>query len=250
MARHVDREHILSEIKRLAERDGVTPGKRRFESDTGIRETEIYYHWPDGWNSAVREAGLTPNTRTVGYTEDALLELLADLSLTLGRIPNSSHIRQAARQREGGFPSDKTFGTKLGPKRQQVARLRDYCLQRTEHAGAVPICESWLEENAPTQDEGTSQGLDEGQHRTGFVYLMKSGRYHKIGLSVDPVQRGAQLATGSSGPIQVVHCIKTDDMHGIERYWHRRFAAKRVHGEWFELTVAEVKAFRRRKSFM
>ena len=42
-----------------------------------------------------------------------------------------------------------------------------------------------------------------------------------------------------------VHTIKTGDPFGVENDWHRRFEAKRLKGEWFKLSLAGVRAFKR-----
>jgi hypothetical protein len=69
----------------------------------------------------------------------------------------------------------------------------------------------------------------------------------KIGKASSVEARHRQLKIQLPQTAEVVHRIKTDDPHGIESYWHRRFADKRLNGEWFSLSAADVKAFRRRK---
>jgi len=80
-----------------------------------------------------------------------------------------------------------------------------------------------------------------------YVYLLKVGKYYKIGRSNAPGRREYELAIQLPERGVTVHTIKTDDPVGIERYWHERFAERRKNGEWFELRREDVSAFRRRK---
>ena len=84
------------------------------------------------------------------------------------------------------------------------------------------------------------------------MYLIKSGRHHKSGYTKDEDQRVGALAYQTVERNVLIHTIFTDDPFGIEKYWHRRFADKRVRpdGEWFALSAKDVAAFKRRKKFM
>lgn len=81
----------------------------------------------------------------------------------------------------------------------------------------------------------------------GFVYLMKAGRFYKIGRTNSTGRREYELSIQLPKKASMVHQIKTDDPVGIEEYWHKRFRHKRRNGEWFELSSADVTAFTRRR---
>jgi hypothetical protein len=77
----------------------------------------------------------------------------------------------------------------------------------------------------------------------GFVYLASDGTMHKIGRSGDPKGRVLALGRQAGREIRLVHLFDCDDCTVAEVELHRRYAAFRVHGEWFNLSpehVAEV----------
>ena len=77
---------------------------------------------------------------------------------------------------------------------------------------------------------------------------IKKARYYTIGMSIDPIRRGAEHRRLLPERGKMVHTIKTDDPSGVEAYWHNRFKAKRTNDsskEWFDLSSGEVKAFKR-----
>jgi hypothetical protein len=78
---------------------------------------------------------------------------------------------------------------------------------------------------------------------------MKVGREKRFKFGkADIVGRSTkQVATNLPADLELAHTISTDDAHGIEGYWHQRFADKRRGGEWLELTGDDVRAFKRRR---
>jgi len=237
----IDKESILAEIRRTARENGGRPlGRARFAGETGIRETDWAGRYWTRWNDAVREAGFEPNTLQARYEDESVFSWLIPEVRRLGRLPTRDELR--LRRREGdGFPSYGVF-LRFGKKRDLAAKLADYCKTRDDCADVLTILDPVLAE------EPDGDGLDgDTGDQFGFVYLLRSGRYYKLGRTNEVERRERELAIQLPERAARVHVIRTDDPAGIERYWHSRFAERRKNGEWFELTAADVRAFKRRK---
>lgn len=238
----MNKQQILQAIQRTAAENGGVPlGIRAFFAATGIRASEWRGKYWARWNDAIKEAGLTPNVKQEAYERDMLLSKLAHLTRELGHFPTRDEIRLKSYE-PGGFPSDKTFA-RLGPKRDLQLELLAYCKAQSGMEDVVQICTE-IEPAPAVADTDEAEG---GEGEDGFVYLLKSGRNYKIGRSNAFGRRERELAIQLPDKAGTVHVIRTDDPPGIEAYWHNRFKTKRKNGEWFELSGADVKAFRRRK---
>lgn len=235
----MDKQYILEEIRKTARENGGKPlGSESFQSHTGIK----YYDWHGKywvrWSDALKEAGFTPNVFNVAYADDVLLAKLCELIRELGHFPVSGELKLKANH-DKSFPSDKAFN-RLGNKRILVSKVVAYCQQQNME-DIIKLCPIY--ELDKKQDKTSVSNIEV----IGSVYLIKSGKYYKIGRTNSMGRREYEIALQLPEKEKLIHEIKTDDPVGIENYWHNRFDKYRANGEWFELTQLEINAFKRRK---
>jgi hypothetical protein len=226
----IDKAHILDEIRRTAAANGGAPlGRSRFQEETGIREADWYgKHWRS-WGEAVTEAGYSPNELQCAFADEHLIAKLIGLIRELGRFPVAADL-EMKRRRDASFPSAKVF-RRLGGKAERARRVAEYCSRSGEHADVVALCAPLSQDANDAEPDAEAEAGE-----IGFVYLMKCGRYYKIGHTNSVGRREYELSIQMPERADIVHKIKTDDPRGIEEYWHKRFATKRMNGEWFDLS--------------
>jgi hypothetical protein len=237
----MEKKYILQEIKRTAELNGGVPlGWRKFAEETGIRDRDwLGKHWAR-WGEAVSEAGYTPNQMTEAYDESYLIESFIRLARELNRLPTDKDLRLKAYNSQE-FPDSTTF-RRFGSKAELVKHVAGYCRSRNGYEDVVVLCEGHAQR--PRADAERSEMTEPV---IGYVYLIKSGKFYKLGRSNAAGRREYELAIQLPEKLKTVHVIRTDDPPGIEAYWHNRFEAKRKNGEWFALNAGDVSAFKRRK---
>ncbi|MGH3556409.1 MAG: GIY-YIG nuclease family protein [Mycobacterium sp.] len=245
----VDKAAVVLAIRRLAEQNGGAPiGKERFVAETGFRPSLWEGRFWLTWGDAVREAGYEPKVmQQRRHTDDELIRHLAVLTRKLGHFPTIPHLRMERRTNDD-FPAERVIGRRLGSRKDQIAAVHAFIERTPEFADVAAMIPAVANELVlePTEpdDEHAAQPLP------GFVYLVRWGKFHKIGRSNDHGRRTYEIGLQLPEKLKVVHTIETDDAVGIERYWHERFRDRRRNGEWFLLTKTDVAAFKRRRSFM
>ena len=190
--------------------------------------------------AAVREAGFEPRTLNPRLDDDVVLQAAVRIVEKYRRFPTAAEIRFECNA-DSALPSHNTF-RRFGGLAGLRSRVAEYAREHglSDVVAALPDQDDEPQAEVSGHEESTA-GSD------GFVYLIKSGRHFKIGKANSVEGRHRQLKIQLPQTAEVVHRIKTDDPYGIEAYWHRRFADKRLNGEWFELSADDVKVFRRRK---
>jgi Meiotically up-regulated gene 113 len=118
--------------------------------------------------------------------------------------------------------------------------LSDYCERKGNLSDVLEICCPFVE--AEKQSEKIGKPTIKGH-----VYLMRSGKYYKIGKSNHVGRREYQIGLQLPEPVNTIHSIATGDPDGIEIYWHNRFKNKRAQGEWFSLGQDDIRAFKARR---
>lgn len=232
------KQDIIIAIQKTAKENGGTPlGMARFEQETGIK----VYNWKKYWakfGEAQKEAGFEPNQLQSGYTDEFVIEKVIGVMRKLGKFPTFDELA-VEKNNDSEFPNRKVF-TKFGSKQNLVLKIIDYCKGKSGYEDIIKLCEEVSEKTARQEDFD-----NKGKEILGAVYLFKHGKYYKIGKTKDTVRRGNELKIQLPENLDLIHEIKTYDPSGIEAYWHRRFKAKRMNGEWFDLNSSDLKAFKR-----
>lgn len=218
-------------MRRLAV-DGEPLGKEAFERESGIKSSEWLGKYWAKWSDLVAEAGFSPKKFQGKLDTHSLFPKLAAAVRHYGRMPTKPEL-QMYRHNNPGFPWYSVFASHFGSKATMYRSLKTWALINAPDVSQM----------LPDVAESTSRT----SVREGYVYLIRSGAFYKIGRGEDLERRVKQISTALPDKSVLEHAIRTDDPAGIESYWHRRFEAQRANGEWFRLTPSDVAAFKKRK---
>ena len=233
------REHIISEIKRLAAlAGGQAPGSKLFVGTTGIIESKWRGKYWARWGDALIEAGFQPNQWTEKSDANTIINGVIAACRHYARFPTDSELSML-RSSDPTIPSPKTIRDNFGGRPDLIFAVAKRIKGDPEYSDVSAMLPT-VTAARPEAPKGT-KAVD------GHVYLIKSGDFYKIGRSDELERRVKEIRIALPDAATLVHSITTDDPPGIEAYWHRRFADRRANGEWFKLSPDDVKVFLRRK---
>jgi hypothetical protein len=229
---------FLAKIRLAAAQHGGRIGLRAFCQETGLPEKQHVQFGFANWNDAVRAAGLASSTFFRPRSDErSVVQAVVGLVSRLNKWPSENELT-LERQRDKTFPSLQVI-RRLSRSGSLPEKIAAYCPTLPNLAAVLTIVSG--------RTGAGAEPTDDLAH--GYVYLFRHGtrREFKIGKTRNPLRREGQVDVELPQQIEPIHKIKTDDPSGVESYWHRRFETKRLKGEWFELSPADVRAFQRWK---
>jgi len=231
----MNKDIILAEIRRTANANrGVPLGSDRFATETGVRELDWYGKYWMRWSDALAEAGFALGKKR-NALEHHIIRAAINLIREIGRFPSKLDVRLKV-SKDQDFPDHNQIYNR--GKKRLIEEILDFCRGHTDYEDIVDVC------NLAT----SYQFQVDNSPFAGFVYLMRSSGFYKIGRTNSIERRRSELSIQLPEKLTTVHQIATDDPVGVEAYWHRRFANNRVNGEWFRLSSEDVQAFLSRNS--
>ena len=208
------RTEIISELERLAREMGSTPGQRAFTNETGIRRHEWYgKHGWRNWGDLVAEAGLEENAPPPKLTREQLCGALFELAAEVGRFPSNADM-DIKRAESSDFPARQTIVKHLGQTGPRALEVVRWAEDRDCDENVLSLFRE-----ASTVDSDNPVRIS----KTGWVYLFKQGRFHKLGATNNHARRMRELARQTAEDIKPEHEIETDDHFGLEKYWEQRW---------------------------
>ncbi len=237
-----EKDYILKEIIRTVRENGNTAlGILKFEKQTGIKRDDFLGKYWTKWSDALKDAGYEPNKFNEAFDEEFLLKKFIGLIRELSKFPSRAELSVKGFS-DKTFPNKITFDSRFGKKNEKIIKIIEYCETHEGFNDVLGICLPLIEDEKEVEEKNINV-----ETNIGFVYLMKSSKFYKIGRSNDADRRAYELRIQLPEKVEIIHKIKTDDPIGIEEYWHKRFREKRKNGEWFELTKQDIEIFKRRK---
>ena len=231
---------IIKELQRYAKEIGKTPSQKVFFDNTEVGIYDRMRFWPN-YGVLVREAGLTPNEfDKTKYNHDQLCRLFIRVVREEGKWPTRG-ILDVKHHADHSFPDSSTFYKKLGLTGELAKTILKFVGEKRGYRDIVDTCSSVIKEY---EDSSLSS---EGSVVSGYVYLGKQNGKYKMGKSKDPDRRREDITLLGPEPFELIHVIQTDDMNGIEKYWHERFKSKHKRAEWFSLSRTDIGAFKQWK---
>lgn len=234
----LSKEIFLNKLRYIYKELGNnTPSEKVFFEKEGVTIYDLRRFGWSNYGEFVREAGLTPNKfDNTKYSHRQLCEMFITLIKEKNKWPTRGDL-DVRHYRDNDFPDSSIFYKRLGKSKVLAESILKFTGYEDRYRDVSEICTALLE--TITKDNPNEESITKG-----FVYLGKQHGTYKIGKSIDMNRRREDLTLLGSEPFELIHTIETDDIAGVERYWHDRFKSKRKRGEWFMLTSSDIRAFK------